>query len=110
MNFIVELSDAAQAETDAAFLRHSAYDPDFAGRWLEGLTRAIATLETFPRRHERVSVEGDGGRETRRLLYRQGRMVYRIIFTLTDADDDGEEDTVRVLQIRPATQIQAEQE
>ncbi len=109
MNFIVEISDGAQAEADAAFLRHTAYDPNFAGRWLEGLTRAIASLDTFPRRHERVTAEGVGSRETRRLLYRQGRTVYRIIFTLVDTDDDGEDDTVRVLQIRPAAQTQGEQ-
>jgi len=93
INFIVETSDVAQAETEAAYLRLLAYDPAFADRWLEGLTRAITSLETFPRRHERVS---------RCMLYRNGRTVYRIIFTLVDADDDGDEETVRVLQVRSA--------
>ncbi len=104
MNFIVETSDVAQAEIEAAFLRLSAYDPEFAGRWLEGLARAIESLETLPRRHERVSSEGSAGRETRRMLYRNGRTVYRVIFTMIDADDDGEEETVRVLQVRSASQ------
>ena len=99
MNFIVETTEA---ETEAAFLRLSAYDPEFAGRWLEGLTRPIISLETLPRRHERVPMEGAAGRETRRMLYRNGRTVYRIVFTLVDADDDGEEETVRVLQVRSA--------
>jgi len=102
INFIVETSDVAQAETEAAYLRLLAYDPAFADRWLEGLTRAITSLETFPRRHERVSVEGVAGREARCMLYRNGRTVYRIIFTLVDADDDGDEETVRVLQVRSA--------
>lgn len=102
MNFIVETSEVAEAEIEAAFLRLSAYDPEFAGRWLEGLTRAIISLETLPRRHERVQMEGAAGRETRRMLYRNGRTVYRLIFTLVDADDDGEEETVRILQVRPA--------
>ena len=100
----METSDTAQAEIDAAFLRLSAYDPNFAGRWLEGLTQAIESLETLPRRHERITLKNDG-RETRRMLYRNGRTAYRIIFLLLDNDDDGEEETVRVLQVRSAAQF-----
>ena len=105
MNFIVETSDAAQAEIEAAFLRLSAYDPDFSGRWLEGLTQALQSLEVLPRRHERVTLKEAAGRETRRMLYRNGRTAYRIVFMLIDNDDDGEEETVRVLQVRSATQF-----
>lgn len=100
MNFLVDTSEIAQAEIEAIYLRMLGYDPDFAARWLEGLKRALVSLETFPRRNERVSQEGASGRETRRLLYRNGRAVYRIIYLLVDNDDDGEEETVRVLQVR----------
>ena len=100
----METSDTAQAEIDAAFLRLSAYDPNFAGRWLEGLTQAIESLESLPRRHERITLKNDG-RETRRMLYRNGRTAYRIIFMLLDNDDDGEEETVRILQVRSAAQF-----
>lgn len=101
----METSDTAQAEIDAAFLRLSAYDPTFAGRWLEGLTQAIEALETLPRRHEKISLTGQAGRETRRMLYRNGRTVYRVVFILLDNDDDGEEETVRILQVRSAAQF-----
>jgi hypothetical protein len=36
---------------EGAFLRWSARNPEFAGRWLEGLLRAIAALDRFPTRH-----------------------------------------------------------
>ena len=100
MNFLVETSDIAQAEIEAIYFRLLAYDTEFAARWLEGLNRALVLLETFPRRNERVSQEGAPGRETRRLLYKNGRAVYRIIYLLVDNDGDGEEETVRVLQVR----------
>ena len=105
MNFIVETSDTAQAEIDAVFLHLSAYDPNFAGRWLEGLTQAIESLEILPRRHEKISMKGNEGRETRRMLYRNGRTAHRVVFMLVDNDDDGEEETVRVLQVRSAAQF-----
>ena len=105
MNFVVETSDTAQAEIDAAFLRLAAYDPDFAGRWLEGLTQALESLELLPRRHEKITLKGSEKRETRRMLYRNGRTVYRIVFMLLDNDDDGEEETVRVLQVRSGAQF-----
>jgi hypothetical protein len=105
LNFIVETSDTAQAQIDGAFLRLSAYDPIFAGRWLEGLTQAIEPLETLPRRHEKISLKGEQKLETRRMLYRNGRASYRVVFMLLDNDDDGEEETVWVLQVRSAAQF-----
>ncbi len=99
MSFIVETSDVAEAEIDAAYFRLSARNPEFAGRWLEGIYRKIATLDTFPMSHARVSESDVLGREVRRMLYRNGRTVYRILFTLMDTDGDGEADTVRVLRV-----------
>lgn len=104
MSFIVETSDVADAEIDAAYLRLSAWNPEFAGRWLEGIYRTLETLSEFPTRHARVSESEILGREVRRMLYRNGRTVYRILFTLIDADGDGEADTVRVLRVRHGAQ------
>jgi plasmid stabilization system protein ParE len=104
VTFRVETTDVADAEIQAAFLRLSAWNPEFAGRWLEGLLRAIDTLDTFPTRHERAPESDVLGREVRRLLYRNGRVVYRVLFFLVDADGDGETDTVRVLHVRHGAQ------
>ncbi len=100
MNFTVETSDVADAEIDAAYLQLSARNPEFAGRWLEGIYRTLDTLSLFPTRHARVAESDVLGREVRRMLYRNGRTIYRILFTLIDADGDGEADTVRVLRVR----------
>ena len=99
MSFAVETSDVAQAEIEAAFLSLFMRNPKFAERWLEGLNRVIAGLDTFPGRHARVDKGGLQGQKIRGALYRNGRTVYRILFMLLDADGDGEDDTVRVLRV-----------
>lgn len=104
MNYTVETSDVADAEIDAAYLRLSARNHVFAGRWLEGLYRIIATLDFLPTRHSQVSESAILGREVRRTLYKNGQIVYRILFTLLDTDGDSENDTVRVLRVRHGAQ------
>ncbi len=99
MNFTVVTSDVAEAEIEAVFLSLFLRNPEFAARWLEGLNRVIAALDTFPSRHARVDEGGLQGQEIRRVVYRNGRTVYRILFTLLDADGDGKDDTVRVLRV-----------
>jgi len=104
MNYNVETSDVADAEIEAAYLRLSLWNFDFAGRWVEGLYRKIATLNTFPMSHPRADESEVLGREARTLLYRKGKVVYRILFTLLDTDDDGVLDLVRVLRVRHGAQ------
>jgi len=100
VNFQVETPDTANAEIQAAYLRLMGWKPEFAERWLEGLLRQIETLEISPRMHPVVDESEVIGREVRRILYRNGSAAYRILFSLFDFDDDGEEDTVRVLHVR----------
>ena len=68
MNFQVEITDIADAEIQAAYLRLMGWNPDFAERWLEGLLRQIETLEISPRMHPVVSESEVIGREVRRML------------------------------------------
>lgn len=99
MNFTVVTADIAEAEIEAAFLSLFLRNPELAARWLEGLNRVITGLDTFPGRHARIDEGGVQGQEIRRVVYRNGRIVYRILFMLIDADGDGEDDTVRVLRV-----------
>ena len=99
MNFTVVTSNVAEAEIEAVFLSLFLRNPQFAAHWLEGLNRMIAALDTFPGRHARVDEGWLQGQEVRWEAYRNGRTVYRILFTLVDADGDGVEDTVRVLRV-----------
>lgn len=80
MNYEVLLSEPAEAEADAAFLRVLRYSPDFAGEWYDGFLKAIDSLSVFPGRCP-VAPENDDfpGREVRQYLYRKGRVVYRIL-------------------------------
>jgi len=95
LSFTVEVSDTADAEIDQAYFRLSARNLEFAGRWLDGVYRTLGTLDVFPMRHPHAEESDILGRETRRMIYRNGRTVYRILFTLLD----GEDDTVRVLRV-----------
>lgn len=104
MTFRVEITDVADAEIQAAFLRLNGWNPVFAGRWLEGLLRAIDKLDTFPRSHVVVPESDALGREVRRMLYKNGQATYVVFFSLMDADGDGDEDTVRVLHVRHGAQ------
>jgi plasmid stabilization system protein ParE len=104
MTYSVEIADVADAEIEAAFLRLAGKNPAFAGRWLEGLLRAIGGLDTFPRSHAVTPESAALGREVRRMLYRNGQVTYRVLFCLVDADEDGIEETVRVLHIRHGAQ------
>jgi plasmid stabilization system protein ParE len=100
VTFQVEVTDSADAEIEAAFLRLNEFNPDSAGRWLEGLLRAIEGLAEFPRMHP-IAPESEILRtEVRRMLYGKKRSAYRVLFTVIDADSDGAEDTVRVLFVR----------
>ena len=97
----VRLSEPAEAEIDALYLRLSAFSPDAAARWHEGLLVAIQSLTQLPRRCALVPEPERAGHELRQLLYRQGRTTYRLLFVIIDTEEDAP-GMVRVLHIRNA--------
>jgi plasmid stabilization system protein ParE len=95
MTYEVVQSESFEAEADQAYLQLNRFSPDFAARWYDGLLNAIDSLSMFPARCPRVDVKGRiAGLEVRQLLYRQGRVVYRIIYTILD------DQKVRILALR----------
>jgi plasmid stabilization system protein ParE len=94
--FRIEFTDVADMEVQEIFLWLLGRSPVQAGRWQEGLEKAVNSLAEQPTRcplapeHARFDVE------VRQLLYRS----YRILFTLVDTDGDGDRDTVRILHVR----------
>jgi len=103
--YIVRLSEPAEAEVEAAYLHlMGATSFSFADRWQDGLFQVINGLSLFPLRHEAVQGTGNSQSSARRLVYRQGRVVYRVLFDLVDEDDDGEWDTVVILHVRHGAQ------
>jgi hypothetical protein len=99
VSYRVEITDRSDAEIQEAFLWLNARNPEFSGRWLEGLLRAIGGLEEFPTIH-RVTEDSTFAAPIRELLYKSGRVVYRVLFTLMDADEDDVEGVVKVLSVR----------
>jgi plasmid stabilization system protein ParE len=97
MNYRIELAATARADihAQARWLRENV-SPAAATKWLDGLYRAIDTLQTRPLRCP-VAAESDGfPEEIHELLYgRRGKRIHkhRIIFTV-------HEDAVYVLYVR----------
>ncbi len=102
MTYRIDLSSVAKAEADAAFLSFAQYTTsDRAQEWYQGLIRAIATLQTMPRRCPVARESAFFSQEIRQFLYGQGQHTYRILFTVLD---DQPNPTVRILHIRNAAQ------
>ncbi len=96
MKLRVELTDVADMEVKEAVIKLISYSPEFAGEWQEGLEAAIESLTEMPRRCRLAPEDDLHSAEIRQLLYRS----HRVLFTLVDTDNDGEEDTVRILHVR----------
>lgn len=102
MSYRIDISEAAEAEIDAAYLWISRRSPEWAGRRHAGLLRAIESLAEMPRRCPLARERGCFDQEVRQLLYGRGRNTYRILFAIDEGNDG--EPTVRVLHVRHAAQ------
>ena len=96
MTFRVEFTDVAEMEVQDTLLWLLGRSPEQAGRWQEGLEKAVASLQEFPTRCPLAPEKDAFDIEVRQLLYRG----YRILYTLVDVNDDGIDDTVRILHVR----------
>ena len=68
-----------------------------ARSWLEGLYKAILSLEQMPLRCSLALENNFFEEEIRQLIYGKGKNIYRILFTIT-------EKTVHVIFVRHAAQ------
>jgi plasmid stabilization system protein ParE len=89
-------SDVAVMEIEEVFLWIFARDPTRAFTWQQGLDRSLLSLSEFPERCPLAYENQFAPYEIRQHSYG----VYRILFTLLDSDDNGVNDTVRVLHVR----------
>jgi plasmid stabilization system protein ParE len=96
MRFRIEFTDVADMEVEETFLWMLTRSPDQADQWQEGLEDAVDKLADFPRSGPLAPENDAFAIEVRQLLYGK----YRVLYTLVDTDDDGEEDTLRVLHVR----------
>ena len=103
MTYRIDISDAAEAEAQTAYLWHSRSSPERAGEWYAGLLRAIESLAEMPGRCALAREDQYFDREIRQLLYGRGRNTYRILFTIIDAEGD-EDPVVRILHLRHTAQ------
>jgi len=92
MAFRVDISPAALADAEEAYLWRQQNIPERADEWFNGLLQAVFSLENFPIRCALAPISDAFERKVRQLLYGKGRGAYRILFTIT-------EETVVVLRI-----------
>ncbi|MGK7896474.1 MAG: type II toxin-antitoxin system RelE/ParE family toxin [Xenococcus sp. (in: cyanobacteria)] len=73
------------------------YSPRQARKWLEGIYKAILSLEQMPLRCSLAFENNFFEEEIRQLIYGKGKNTYRILFTVT-------EKTVQILFVRHFSQ------
>ena len=107
--YAVRLSEPAAAQVEAIVERLAeAVSPEAAEEWQAGIREAWASLATLPERcleasEDRFYQRKHSGSVLRVLLYRRGRSVWRILFTVHAATAD-DPSSVMVRLIRSASQ------
>jgi plasmid stabilization system protein ParE len=93
----IVIQPIAQQGIEEAYFWLSNYSSQKARTWLEGLYKAILSLENMPYRCSLAFENSFFDREIRQLVYGKGRNAYRIIFTIVD-------DCVQIIFVRHAAQ------
>ena len=96
MTYRIDLSEAAEAEAFAAYLWISRRSPEFAGRWYNGLLKAIEDLVLFPRSWQAAP---EYGPNVRRMLYGTGGNRYRLLYLIIEPEEGQEEGIIRILHV-----------
>lgn len=94
----LEITPAALADIEQIFLWWKG-QPELASRandWFTGISEAILSLETMPRRHPLAPEARTVGRESRQRLFGKDSTAYRILFVVYG------DQTVTVLRVRHA--------
>ncbi len=94
MAYRVEIAPAALRDIEEAYLWLREHSPTRADRWFNGLVAEIYTLEEFPTRCPLAAESEELGLELRQLLYGKRGGIYRVLYTVQDAE------TVRVFRVR----------
>jgi len=95
MAYAVELTLRAERDLGEFYEYLEATSSEGARRWLNGLEKAIYTLERFPRRCPRAPEAGRSRRPLRHLLYGTKLNTYRVLYEIDEAGKK-----VRVVSIR----------
>ena len=93
----VIIQPEAEEGIKQAYFWVSNYSPRQARKWLEGLNKAILSLEQMPLRCSFAFENNFFEEEIRQLIYGKGKNAYRILFTVT-------EKTVQILFVRHSAQ------
>ncbi|MGA9377591.1 MAG: type II toxin-antitoxin system RelE/ParE family toxin [Phormidium sp.] len=93
----IVIQPAAQKAIEEAYFWLSNNSSQKARTWLEGLYKAILSLENMPLRCSLAFENSFFEEEIRQLVYGKGRNAYRILFTIVD-------DTVQIIFVRHAAQ------
>ncbi|MDJ1184515.1 type II toxin-antitoxin system RelE/ParE family toxin [Roseofilum casamattae] len=93
----VIIQPEAEQGIKEAYYWVSNYSPRQGRNWLEGIYKAIMSLEQMSLRCSLAFENNYFAEEIRQLLYGKGKNTYRILFTVTDR-------TVHILYVRHCAQ------
>src|SRR5688500_11889267 len=96
----VELTEAAEAEVDSAYLYRLRYSPESAHQWHTEFLRAISSLEQLPHRFPPVESQVPDF-SIRRMMIGRGGSQCHAVFRIIEPQN-GEEGIVRILHVRSA--------
>lgn len=94
---IIIQPEAEQGIKEAYFWISHHYSPRTARIWLEGINKAILSLDQMPLRCSLAFENNFFEEEIRQLIYGKGKNTYRILFTII-------EKTVHVIFVRHTSQ------
>lgn len=103
MAYRVDISQPATADAENAFLWVRAQSEEKAAVWLQGLLKAVNSLEKFPERCPLAPESHAFLVEVRQLLYGKGRRQYRVLFGIS-IDPNTNENVVLIYRIRHGAQ------
>ena len=103
MAYRVKVSPIALEEAQSAFNWMDQRSEAKAAAWYTGLLDAIFSLEEMPRRCSLAPENDNVDEEVRHLLYTRGRVVYRIIYSIRESENE-DNSIVQVHHIRHSAQ------
>lgn len=95
----VILTEPAEMEIESAYFQRMRFGLQNADNWYAGLSRAIESLDTFPRRFTIAPDSDILGGNVRQMLYGTGRNAYRILYRVIEPQGDNA-GIVRILRLR----------
>jgi len=84
----VRLTEPAETEVDAAYLRQMQFGERAAQQWYARFARALETLTQFPHAFALAPGSRERGENVRQMIFGRGRAAYRVLYRVMEPAED----------------------